>query len=461
MWRRATSILVRVRDARQFSCGNVVEMPRRGQDGLRPFIKSQEEVKERNNILLDPLASKALRKKPPNCDPKNAKLLRVNVVGVPNAGKSTLVNSLVGSNICAHSNKVHTTRQNAIAVISQENTQIIFQDTPGLITQEEKKKYKLEDPMYEDPYSSCIDSDLIIVVQDVSSRFVREAINKKVLDLLIRNPDVPAVLVLNKMDTIPHSRRVYDLIRKLTCGQLAGQRQIIKKNVGPSKAEDLETYFMKRKKRQEAVESEGCENNSYSVEKIKIASYDDLLRVIKSDTSGYDMEKMVENLCLGLPGWPGFKDVFTISALNGNGVQDLKDYLFYNAKPGQWVYHQDVQTNEDPRHLVLKICKSKFLDVLKYDIPYKLKPQIQSWQVENGVLRLLIQIDSHKPIVTHTLLYNKKGAVVAKIGRLIENDLQNLFHCEVFVLINVNVTHKLTTPPHESVSVTRDAPSLL
>ena len=76
------------------------------------------------------------------------------------------------------------------------------------------------------PLDSCLETDLICVLHDVSNRFVRESISKRVLDLLIRNPDVPSILVLNKMDTVPRSRRMFDLIRKLTCGQLEGQRQV-------------------------------------------------------------------------------------------------------------------------------------------------------------------------------------------------------------------------------------------
>ena len=69
--------------------------------------------------------------------------LRVNIVGVPNAGKSTLINALVGSNVCAASSKVQTTIRNSLAVFTKDDTQIIFQDTPGIVTEEETRKFKL------------------------------------------------------------------------------------------------------------------------------------------------------------------------------------------------------------------------------------------------------------------------------------------------------------------------------
>ena len=87
------------------------------------------------------------------------------------------------------------------------------------------------------------------MVHDVSNRFVREAISKPILGLLCRNPEIPAILVLNKLDTIPKSKRVYDLIRKLTCGRLNGVEQGIRINKGPAKKLTLDDYFKKREKR--------------------------------------------------------------------------------------------------------------------------------------------------------------------------------------------------------------------
>ena len=194
---------------------------------------------------------------------------RGNIVGIPNSGKSTLINALVGSHVCPTASKVQTTIKNSLAVLTEEDTQIIFQDTPGIVTRDEIKKFNLsvsvllspiylrskvsarnklysnwldwswhvwlgqflvarffQDEIVQGARDSCLDTDLICVIHDVSNRFVREAISKRVLDLLIRNPTIPSILVLNKMDTIPHSQKMYELIRKLTCGQLEGQRQV-------------------------------------------------------------------------------------------------------------------------------------------------------------------------------------------------------------------------------------------
>jgi GTPase Era involved in 16S rRNA processing len=64
--------------------------------------------------------------------PKNSKILRVNILGVPNSGKSTLINQLTGFNICAHSPKVHTTRRNARAILTENDTQVKLTENDNL-----------------------------------------------------------------------------------------------------------------------------------------------------------------------------------------------------------------------------------------------------------------------------------------------------------------------------------------
>ena len=87
------------------------------------------------------------------------------IAGIPNAGKSTLVNKLVGGNACPHSKKAHTTRFSTRAVLTEGNIQLVFSDTPGVVKPKEVKKFKLEQSLVSNPVESAKSSDLIVVLQ--------------------------------------------------------------------------------------------------------------------------------------------------------------------------------------------------------------------------------------------------------------------------------------------------------
>ena len=88
-----------------------------------------------------------------------------------------------------------------------------------------------------------------------------------------------------------------------------------------------------------------------------IASYDDLLEVLY-EIKGQDNDvysNTIEELTKGLVGWPGFQDVFTVSALHGDGVIDLRDYLMEKAYPsyGRWEYNKNLLTDKVQNKLQL------------------------------------------------------------------------------------------------------------
>jgi GTPase Era involved in 16S rRNA processing len=81
-----------------------------------------------------------------------------------------------------------------------------------------------------------------------------------------------------------------------------------------------------------------------------------------------------------------------VSSLTGEGIDAIRNYLFDHAHNSPWDFPENIYSDDDPRDVVTRIVKSKFLDVLPTDVPYKLRPVINTWIVENGVLRIGIEV---------------------------------------------------------------------
>jgi len=369
------------------------------------------------NPLRHKLAIDDQRPKP------NGRRLSVAVLGVANSGKSTLVNALMGKQVCPSSCKHNTTRSNARAVLTQHQTQIVFLDTPGVVSSEEAKKFRMEDSLVRGPAKSCAEADLLIVLQDVSNRFVREAINKNILRLLCRfQHRVPSILVLNKLDTIPRSRHIYDLIRKLTCNRLAHNSSEIKISQHDPKW-NVESY-LQRKKRVASHQSDADKDDQ-----LRLMSVGDLLKEV---SSGRVTLERADQLVSGLIGWPGFSDVFSISAKNGNGVEDLKQYMLDAAKPGAHKFSEDILVDVDPEKAVRNIVKSRLLEYIDFDVPYRLEPKIENWEYDEmkNVLRISVSIET-KTKREYTSLIGTRGKTIALISADVEKTLTDFFDHDV------------------------------
>lgn len=122
----------------------------------------------------------------------------VNIFGKPNAGKSTLLNALVGEKLAIVSSKVQTTRHRIKAFLTKPGEyQIIFSDTPGII----EPKYKLHQRMMQNVKSALEDADVALFITDATkdaeeSNLILQQLNLK----------VPVILILNKIDRLPDAK---------------------------------------------------------------------------------------------------------------------------------------------------------------------------------------------------------------------------------------------------------------
>nr|KAF6295569.1 Era like 12S mitochondrial rRNA chaperone 1 [Myotis myotis] len=134
---------------------------------------------------------------PPNM-PANPRVLRVAILGAPNAGKSTLSNQLLGRKVFPVSKKVHTTRCQALGVITEEEAQVILLDTPGLISPVKKKRHNLELSLLEDPWKSMESADLDCLKQksvllELTAALTEGVVNGKKLKIRQAFPSKPGI----------------------------------------------------------------------------------------------------------------------------------------------------------------------------------------------------------------------------------------------------------------------------
>jgi GTP-binding protein Era len=127
----------------------------------------------------------------------------VAILGLPNAGKSTLLNTLLGQKISITNLKPQTTRKRILGILSEENFQVIFIDTPGILD----PAYLLQEKMMDDVRLSGRDADVIVLLLDVEADPAgNKALNNSYVKESILKAPVKKILVLNKIDLLPQDR---------------------------------------------------------------------------------------------------------------------------------------------------------------------------------------------------------------------------------------------------------------
>ena len=279
----------------------------------------------------------------------------VALVGAPNAGKSTLLNMMVGSKVSIVTPKVQTTRSRITGIcMAGDHAQIIFLDTPGIF----KPKRRLERAMVTAAWSGARDADIVVVLVDARRGFDGDT-RRIIVGLAARNRQ--AVLALNKIDG---TRR--DALLPLSA---------------------------------------------------------------KLNESG------------------AFSDSFMISALKGDGVDDLRDFLAARMPLGPWLYPEDQLADIPLRLLAAETTREKLFLRLHQELPYALGVETESWEErKDGSLRIgqviYVLRDSHKPIVL-----GKGGRQIKAVGQAAREDLEAFLGQRVHLFIHVKVAPKWTDDP--------------
>lgn len=345
------------------------------------------------------------------------KLLKIALIGAPNAGKSTVLNRIIYSDISCVSNKVHTTRKNLLGVYTEGPTQLEFFDSPGVVDRKHLIRHHLEDSIFRDPEVASRKCDLIAVVVDASNLRDCKRLNKSILAILKENKDRDSVLVLNKIDLVKDKRVLLDIGSRLSEGHIEGRRVL-----------------------DEEVIREMQKSSMFSVNDIRARSK----HVIELDRrkSQYCNDESVheddgrpgENIV----GYRNFRQIFSISALHNDGVDELRESLIKLAKPvDSWPHGPDYLTNEQSKDLVHSIIRGQVMDSVDQQIPYVIKYKyLQVKHDDLGSLHVDLELIAPKKYMVGKIL-GQHGVNIFNVINASRDRISQVLGCDVKLNITV------------------------
>ncbi|GJD34665.1 GTPase Era [Methylobacterium aerolatum] len=276
------------------------------------------------------------------------------LIGVPNAGKSTLLNSLVGTKVSIVSRKVQTTRALVRGIVIEGSAQIVLVDTPGIFA----PKRRLDRAMVHSAWSGAADADAVCLLVDA-----RKGVDEEVEAILARLGEVrrEKLLILNKIDLIPRER-LLALAAKLN----------------------------------EAAP---------------------------------------------------FAETFMISALKGDGIEDLRKALAARMPPGPWLYPEDQVSDAPLRMLAAEITREKIYDRLHEELPYRSTVETDQWQVKaDGSVRIeqtiFVERESQRAIVL-----GRNGQTIRSIGQAARVEIAEAAEATVHLFLHVKVRENWADDP--------------
>ncbi|OXB73364.1 UNVERIFIED_CONTAM: hypothetical protein H355_017018, partial [Colinus virginianus] len=349
--------------------------------------------------------------------PPEPKVLRIAIIGAPNAGKSTLSNQLLGRKIIL--------------------------DTPGLTSPMKAKRHKLEAAMLTDPWDSMKHADLVLVLVDVSDHWTRNSLSLEVLKCLSRFPQIPSVLVLNKVDLLKKKYILLGLITELTEGIVNGKKLKVESEFEHNSRSPAKTGL---KVTQAPPPENRAQESPCQLETDKPQEHCSLDNSsdVKASESSLVTEAQVQKPykygdLKNRKGWPHFQDIFMLAAVSGEEVDTLKRYLLMQAKPGPWEYHSEVLTSQSPQEICDNIIREKILEYLPLEVPYGVTQVTELWE-EGPSGEIIIMQKLVVPRKSHKLmLIGRRGAMISRIAQEAGQDLMNVFLCDILLKLKVEV----------------------
>lgn len=279
----------------------------------------------------------------------------VAIIGAPNAGKSTLVNQLVGTKVTIVSRKVQTTRTPVRGIVMAGQSQLILIDTPGIF----EPRRRLDRAMVGAAWGGAGDADAVVLLIDAVRGIDGDV--RRIIDKL-KETDARPIIALNKVDRLPDKADLLPLATILT---------------------------------------------------------DEL------DPAG----------------------VFFIAAINGNGVEDLKQALGEMMPVGPWHYPEDDVTDLPLRMLAAELTREKIYDRLHQELPYSITVETTDWkELRNKSVRIeqtiFVERESQKKIVV-----GKGGEAIKQVSAETRAELADIVGEPVHLFLFVKVRENWANDP--------------
>jgi len=379
-------------------------------------------------------------------DNKQRKRLDVAIVGAPNAGKSQLLNSLMGMKVAAVSRKRHTTRTGIFGARTFDDTQIVFIDTPGYLHHEMSIKEGVRKLLGE--ASSEIEaSDYVLLVVDAAKK-LDEDMKRTLITLIFlalrsrgRNENGATLtsnslnkfaVVLNKVDLVSPKQKLLLVVSDVGSMAESCVRRLLKQRRSPSKI------------RLESLVNDVLEN------------YAD-----ESGFNGIDEEDL-EDFAAIVP------DFLFTSAItkDDEGVDDVLNLLLDKATPSnEWIIDPESGTAMSPLEQIEEILREKIYRCLHREVPHAVQQQNRLLRldkdtsvgdegaVDGGSMILRIRQDLVVKTKSHQrLVLGSGGKTLERIRSTALKDLETAFQCKVDLTLSVRVTKSDKEIPLDSES---------
>jgi len=290
----------------------------------------------------------------------------VALLGAPNAGKSTLVNRLVGTKVTIVSRKVQTTRSLIRGIVMAGPSQLVLVDTPGIF----EPRRRLDRAMVDTAWGGARDADIVAFMVDATRGLDSEA---QALVEGLAAIAKPRIALINKIDAVPREKLL----------ALAA-----------------------------AVNEAGS-----------------------------------------------FDSIFMISALTGDGVEDVRRHLAATVPAGPWLYPEDEVSDLPLRRLAAEITREKLFERLHQELPYQATVETDSWKDgDDGSARIdqtvYVTRESHKKIVI-----GKGGQSIKAISTAARLELQEMVERKVHLFLFVKVREKWIDDPERYREMGIDFPT--